>query len=525
VERPATSGTSCNTDMGETPKRNYLNLPSVSRICDRYGVSDRCAASIVTATLKDIGLVSPNDSTLVIDRSKVRRQRDRTRMTLRAEAPKSVKGLYFDGRKDKTRKQERKGKKYYSRFITEEHLCLVGEPDAHYLGHISPSTGEAKSVSTGIISFLEENSIDVNELVAVGCDGTNVNTGAVGGVIRRLEEHISRPLQWFVCLLHANELPLRHLLQKLDGATSGPKAFAGPIGKALTGCEDLPPVEFQPIAFDNCPSFDAVDLSNDQQYLYDMCRAVSSGVCPEDLAFKKPGPVVHSRWLTTANRLLRLYIASRNPSENLVELVTYVIRVYAPVWFHVKVQSSCSEGSRHYWRLIQFSRYLKPHLKTVVDEVIQRNAYFCHVENILLAMLTDQQNHIRELACRRILSAKGRDGSTVRIRQFRVPKVNFAAQNYIDLVDWTSTDKYDPPVLKSVTKEQLKAYIVNPEKTQLVDFPKFPCHTQGTERCIRLVTEAAAAVCGQERRDGFIRARMDSRSIMKSFDTKSEYVA
>jgi len=44
--------------------------------------------------------------------------------------------------------------------------------------------------------------------MVMGCDGTNVNTGAVGGVIRLLEEHLNRPLQWLVCMMHANELPL-----------------------------------------------------------------------------------------------------------------------------------------------------------------------------------------------------------------------------------------------------------------------------------------------------------------------------
>ena len=58
--------------------------------------------------------------------------------------------------------------------------------------------------------------------IAIGCDGTNVNSGVKGGVIRLLELELGRPLQWLICLLHANELPLRHLLQKLDGVTHGP---------------------------------------------------------------------------------------------------------------------------------------------------------------------------------------------------------------------------------------------------------------------------------------------------------------
>ena len=38
-----------------------------------------------------------------------------------------------------------------------------------------------------------------------------------------------------MCLLHTNELPLRHVFAALDGATSGPDTFAGPIGKKIQG--------------------------------------------------------------------------------------------------------------------------------------------------------------------------------------------------------------------------------------------------------------------------------------------------
>ena len=56
-----------------------------------------------------------------------------------------------------------------------------------------------------------------------------------------------------------------------------------------------------------------------------------------------------------------------------------------------------------------------------------------------------------------------------------------------------------------------------------VTLSKFPCHTQGTERCIRLVTEASAAVFGEEQRHGFIFARLESRKLMKTFNTKAEF--
>lgn len=51
------------------------------------------------------------------------------------------------------------------------------------------------------------------------------------------------------------------------------------------------------------------------------------------------------------------------------------------------------------------ARYLPEDIKVVLDLVIQRNAYFAHPENLLLSMMTDNNKHIRELACRRIIKA------------------------------------------------------------------------------------------------------------------------
>ena len=44
---------------------------------DRHGVSDRCAASLGSAVLQDVGLMHDQDSSMVIDRSKILRERER----------------------------------------------------------------------------------------------------------------------------------------------------------------------------------------------------------------------------------------------------------------------------------------------------------------------------------------------------------------------------------------------------------------------------------------------------------------
>ena len=45
-------------------------------------------------------------------------------------------------------------------------------------------------------------------------------------------------------------------------------------------------------------------------------------------------------------------------------------------------------------------------LRNQIDRIIQRNAYFAHPENILLCMLTDKRQHIRDFALRSILKAR-----------------------------------------------------------------------------------------------------------------------
>ena len=53
--------------------------------CDRYQISYRAGAAIATSTLKDHRLIDENDQSLVIDRNKLRRQREKFREAIREE--------------------------------------------------------------------------------------------------------------------------------------------------------------------------------------------------------------------------------------------------------------------------------------------------------------------------------------------------------------------------------------------------------------------------------------------------------
>ena len=82
--------------------RNMTKFPTVARECDRYGVSNVAGAAIATTALIDYGIITSDNCTAVIDKSKLRRQREklRTAVTQKATeslAKKSPTSLYFEG--------------------------------------------------------------------------------------------------------------------------------------------------------------------------------------------------------------------------------------------------------------------------------------------------------------------------------------------------------------------------------------------------------------------------------------------
>jgi hypothetical protein len=361
--------------------------------------------------------------------------------------------------------------------------------------------------------------MDMSKVLGVGCDGTATNTGATGGIIRLIEIKLGKPLQWLPCQLHANELPLRHLMKHLDGGTSGPKQFSGPIGSALTNCELQPVCKFEAISCE-LPEVTMQNLSNDQRYLYEMCHSVSNGNCSKDLARRNPGKMAHSRWLTTANRILRLYISTKNPVQTLQLLAKFIVQVYAPVWFAIKTTPSCKDGAKHVWLTINLSRALPEEVRAVIDPVIQRNAYFAHPENLLLAMAFDERDHVRQLALRRIL--KARQQQRTGVRKLVIPQISFEAADYTELISWMDVDVTEPPLFSQIPTNEISGRIFETNDA-LLPLINVPCHTQAVERHVKLVTEASQSVCGERARNGFLKNRIASREQMNTFNNKKDY--
>jgi hypothetical protein len=293
------------------------------------------------------------------------------------------------------------------------------------------------------------------------------------------------------------------------------------IGKSLKTAEALPVVEFRAVQ-SNMTDTDFSDISTDQKYLYELTKAVMDGDCSESLSLRDPGKLCHSRWLTTANRILRLYVSTENPSKELQILAEFIVKVYAPMWFSIKNNPLFSSGSLHIWKLVKLTRYLPEELRAIVDPVIQRNAYFAHQENMLIAMITDENMSVRKLGYNKILKARLEKRETGNIRKFIIPQLNFQASSYVDMISWQSIKITEPPVTMQFEQRVIEE-CANSTEPPIFSALKFPCHNQAVERCVKLVTDASNSVCGQEQRDGFIRSTLQSRKILPVFNTKADF--
>ena len=82
-----------------------MKWSNLAEMSERFQVSDRAAVAIANSVMQDLGFITENDKTYVIDRSRLRRERGRNRTEIREKEQenfKLVNAIYFDGRKDAT---------------------------------------------------------------------------------------------------------------------------------------------------------------------------------------------------------------------------------------------------------------------------------------------------------------------------------------------------------------------------------------------------------------------------------------
>ena len=371
-----------------------------------------------------------------------------------------------------------------------------------------------------------------DRLKVIGTDGIATMAGKKPGCIASLETKLGRPLQCIVCLLHLNELPLRHIFEQLNGSTKGPGSFSGMIGKQLNGRASSWTVDnFQPILnvqFPILPDEAIENLSSDQYYALLMCQEVMKGIVDTDLKYLEVGGLCYSRWLTLGCRILRYCVSNSKPSRNLQILAEYLVRIYFPCWFRIKLHNRITVGSKHFFYMLRLiSSFSNAVVNDVGVKVLRNNAFFAHHENIFLAMLGDNDQKIRAMAVHKILQIRIQNSQqegerleqTDQVRMFIIPKANAVAKAYYEMSDLHLPNMHEPPATTCMSDNALQQLATN--KPEL----NYPCHNQAEERHIQLVPEAATAVEGFDRKDCMIRQKIKSRRLMPCYDTKKQFNA
>ncbi|KAK0049303.1 hypothetical protein Bpfe_021191 [Biomphalaria pfeifferi] len=75
IDDVASDDISSRSDDDVAEGQMQIPLPNLAKEADRYGISDRAAASLATAVLIDVGFITKQNQSFVIDKNKVHRER------------------------------------------------------------------------------------------------------------------------------------------------------------------------------------------------------------------------------------------------------------------------------------------------------------------------------------------------------------------------------------------------------------------------------------------------------------------
>ncbi len=196
----------------------------------------------------------------------------------------------------------------------------------------------------------------------------------------------------------------------------------------------------------------------------------------------------------------------------------FIANVYFPCWFHVKINHSWVDGPRNVLFELSSLRIQPKEVQSTLMPTVRPSAWFAHSEAILMTMLCEEEEEERRFAVLQITSFRGEQemsDSSLRLRT--LPYLNVQGTNLQNLIDWEGDTELI--VTCNLTKSDLLKYMAKP---MVVKY--YLCHTQAIERAVKEVTVAASAVCGTERRDGFIRWRAQHIELVPRINSKQDLI-
>ena len=224
---------------------------------------------------------------------------------------------------------------------------------------------------------------------------------------------------------------------------------------------------------------------------------------------------------------------SGKPLKILESLVKFCLQFYFQLYYNIKVRHLIVDAPYHVLTSLRILRTQPKKVKDAITPYVKTGAWYAHPECLILSLLASPIISERKFAIDQVLKLrKGREFGDNSVRPRITPKLNLSATSLSTLISWAPGKVQEPSFTCGLSTTEILGFervAYNP--------PKFTCHAQATERfdnfllhindqislprAVKLVTEAAASVCGQEARDGFIRARIHHRQEMPEFRTKA----
>jgi hypothetical protein len=246
---------------------------------------------------------------------------------------------------------------------------------------------------------------------------------------------------------------------------------------------------------------------------------VSSGTIPRGFVHKKPGPVCHARWLTTATRILMLYTRTVAPSSVFTLLVKFIQTIYGPFWFKIKKEQSFVKAPQLLHEMLVEVKAIdddEEQVSKILKEALQRNAFCCLPENFLASLLFSEDQHHREMAVNKIKAIRNLPEKDP--VPGHIPNLNFSASDWSELIDFSEVD-FEPPCSRTLSLESLENMVA-----EVGPLPNIPIHTQSVERAVKLTSEAAKTSYSWEKRHRYIIAKNLARKQRKKAASKKDFI-
>ena len=167
--------------------------------------------------------------------------------------------------------------------------------------------------------------------------------------------------------------------------------------------------------------------------------------------------------------------------------------------------------------MIKQMKLQSPCIRNISLKNLRNNAFCLLPENMIYAMLCDNDPEVRALALNKIIAIR-ESGANSRIN--KIMEINYDAERYWELIDIDNPGIGEPACTAKFLKSELEEMMQTQSKPEL---PVYPSHSQSVERAVKLVSEASQCVFGKARRHQHILGKVRSRKLRKSFSSKKYY--